>query len=112
LRQRISKNNKGAVLMKIDRMRKGEWNKVKAFFNVETEEGFSMKGFKLVNGANGLFVGFPSQKDKEGEYRDTIFASKQLRETLNALAIKEYNDVASTQTTSNAPEFENDNVPF
>ena len=31
--------------MKISRMSKGEWNKVKAFFDLETEEGFTIKGF-------------------------------------------------------------------
>ena len=45
--------------MKISRMKKGEWGKVVAFFDVETEEGFIIKGFKLVN-HDGLFVGFPS----------------------------------------------------
>ena len=36
--------------MKISRMSKGEWNKVKAFFDLQTEEGFTLKGFKLVEG--------------------------------------------------------------
>ena len=95
--------------MKIDRMNKGDWGKVKAFFNVETAEGFSLKGFKLVDGANGMFVGFPSQKDKEGEYRDTIFASKDLREKLNQLAVKEYNS-SSNNNVSKVDSF--DAVPF
>ena len=98
--------------MKIDRMRKGEWNKVRSFFNVETEEGFSMKNFKLVEGINGLFVGFPSEKDKEGEYRDTIFANKELREKLNKIAIKEYNSVSASTSTTSKPVFDEDNIPF
>ena len=43
-------------------MKKGEWGKIKAFFDLETEEGFTMKGFKLVQGINGLFVGFLVKK--------------------------------------------------
>ena len=85
--------------MKVERMTKGDWGKVKAFFNVETSEGFAMKGFKLVEGINGLFVGFPSQKDKEGEYRDTIFANKDLKMKLNELAIKEFNGNSNTSVS-------------
>ena len=62
--------------MKIDRMNKGSWGKVRAFFDLQTEEGFTLKGFKLIDGISGLFVGFPSQKDQDGEYRDTIWAEK------------------------------------
>ena len=85
--------------MKVERMTKGDWGKVKAFFNVETSEGFAMRGFKLVEGINGLFVGFPSQKDKEGEYRDTIFANKDLKMKLNELAIKEFNGNSNTSVS-------------
>ena len=40
--------------MKISRLSKGEWGKVRAFFDLETEDGFVIKGFKLVEGINGL----------------------------------------------------------
>ena len=59
-------------------MNKGSWGKVRAFFDLQTEEGFTLKGFKLIDGISGLFVGFPSQKDQDGEYRDTIWAEKEL----------------------------------
>ena len=76
--------------MKIEFMNKGEWGKVRAFFSVRTEEGFIIKGLKLLEGINGSFVGFPSEKGKDGEYRDTVLATKELREKLNQLAVKEY----------------------
>ena len=76
--------------MKIQRMNKGEWGKIKAFFDLETEEGFTVKGFKLVQGINGLFVGFPSQKGSDDEYYDTVWADKELRESLSQLAIDYY----------------------
>ena len=38
--------------MTIENMKKGEWGKIKAFFDIKTDEGFTMKGFKLVEGAN------------------------------------------------------------
>ena len=92
--------------MKISRMSKGEWNKVKAFFDLQTEEGFTLKGFKLVEGAAGMFVGFPSQKNKDDEYQDTIFADKTLRQKVNQVALEYYNNGGSNETKSDG------DVPF
>ena len=89
--------------MKISRMTKGEWNKVRAFFDLESEEGFTIKGFTLVYGNDGMFVGFPSQKNNDGEYQDTIFADKMLRQKVNKLALDYYNDDSSNSS---------ENVPF
>ena len=76
--------------MKIENMKKGEWNKVKAFFDIKTEDGFTMKGFKLVEGVNGMFAGFPSQKGNDEEYYDTIWAERDLKDMVTSLAIKAY----------------------
>ena len=90
--------------MKIARMNKGNWGKLRAFFDVETQEGFIMKGFKLVEGINGLFVGMPSQKGNDEEYHDTIWVeSKEIREKLNTLAISKYHE---SETMSQPPEQE------
>ena len=121
--------------MKIERMNKGEWGKIRAFFDIRTEEGFVVKGFKLVNGVKGLFVGFPSQKGQDEEYYDTVFAERELREELTQLAINEYGsnvippnetmgEQANTNTTKNsepnmvsesiesAEPFSEDDIPF
>ena len=76
--------------MKIGRMNKGSWGKVRAFFDIITEEGFTLKNFKLVEGINGLFVSMPSEKNKDGDYKDTVFADKVLREKLNKTALDQY----------------------
>ena len=71
-------------------MNKGSWGKIRAFFDLQTEEGFTIKGFKLVEGINGLFVGFPSQKGSDDEYYDTVWADRDIKEQVNQLAIKTY----------------------
>ena len=76
--------------MKIERMNKGSWGKVRAFFDLTTTEGFTIKGFKIIEGINGLFVSMPSQKSSDGEYYDSIYASKELRDELNQLALDAY----------------------
>ncbi len=109
--------------MKIERMNKGSWGKVRAFFDLTTQEGFTMKGFKLIEGINGLFVSMPSQKGNDEQYYDTIWVeSKQLREDLTQLAISEYNnnstsmevppamDAASNSMENSTPESMTDNT--
>tara|TARA_R110002096_G_scaffold275446_1_gene469187 strand:+ start:938 stop:1243 length:306 start_codon:yes stop_codon:yes gene_type:complete len=76
--------------MFIVRMKKGNWGKIKAFLDVQTSEGFTMKGFKLIEGVNSMFVGAPSQKGKDDEYRDTIWAERELKDTLTELGNKVY----------------------
>ena len=77
--------------MKIERMNKGSWGKVRAFFDLTTTEGFTIKGFKIIEGINGLFVSMPSQKGNDDEYYDTIWVdSKGLRDDLNKLALDAY----------------------
>ena len=84
--------------MKIERMTKGSWGKIRAFFDLQTEEGFTIKGFKLVEGINGLFVGFPSQKGNDDEYRDTVWADRELKDSLSQIAIKKYGQEIMTNT--------------
>ena len=76
--------------MKIERINKGNWGKIRAFFDLQTEEGFTIKGFKLVEGINGLFVGFPSQKGSDDEYHDTIWAERELKDQVTQMAVKAY----------------------
>ena len=92
---------------RIDRMNVGPWGKVMAYFDVVSSEGFSMKGFKLVDGINGSFVSVPSQKgtDEQGnpKYFDTIWIeSKELRQELNDLAIETYNQKNNSNNSASA----------
>lgn len=91
--------------MRISRINKGSWGKVRAFFDVETDEGFTMKGFKLIEGINGLFVSMPSEKNKDGDYQDTVFASKQLRQEVNKIALEEYSNPAAQKMSGGMSEF-------
>ena len=66
--------------MKIERINKGSWGKVRAFFDVRTDEGFVIKGFTLVEGINGKFVGFPSKKNEQSWkiFKDDVKIVKKL----------------------------------
>ena len=84
-------NSKEISNMIVERMTKGEWGKTRAFFDLKTEEGFVIKGFKLVDGMSGLFVSFPSQKNKDDEYKDTVYADQALKQKVNELSLSYYN---------------------
>ena len=92
--------------MKIERMNKGEWGKIRAFFDLRTQEGIVMKGFKLVEGINGMFVGMPSQKGKDEEYFDTIFMDRDLRDELNQVAVDSYENDSTSQPNPNPEKAE------
>ena len=91
-------------------MAKGDWGKIKAFFDLQTEDGFTIKGFKLVEGTNGLFVGFPSQKGNDDEYHDTIWVEKEVREQVIELAKREYE--SSTEQEQELPVMPTEDLPF
>ena len=96
--------------MKIERMNKGSWGKIKAFFDLQTEDGFTIKGFKLVEGTNGLFVGFPSQKGSDDEYHDTVWVEKEGRDQVIELAKREYE--SSTEQEQELPVMPTEDLPF
>ena len=91
-------------------MNKGDWGKILAFFDLITEDGFTIKGFKLVEGNNGRFVGFPSQKNKDDEYHDTVWADKDVKDQVTELAKREYE--SSTEQEQELPVMNNEDVPF
>ena len=107
--------------MKIVEIKKGSWGKICAFFDLITEEGFTLKGFKLIDGANGLFVGFPSQKGSDEEYHDTVWASKELKVEINKLAVEKYgeetvemsfDDIPGVFVEKKVAEGTQDDIPF
>lgn len=99
--------------MTLQFFKKGEWGAVRAFFDVVTKEGFILKGFKLVDGSNGMFISYPSQQNqKDGKYYDTVLATKELRDELTKMVYKAYgmDIMASTNETENAKEDKSENV--
>lgn len=80
--------------MKITRMNliEGkEGGKIAAFFDIQTPEEIVIKGFRLVSGANGLFISPPNDKGKDGKYYDSVVLPKEMKTTLEKLALEEYN---------------------
>ena len=93
--------------MRISRMNKYNKGKLRAFFDLELDIGITIKGFKLMEGINGLFASMPSQ-EKDGEWYDTIFCSKDVRGEINRIALESYGQEESPMETST----QSDDIPF
>lgn len=65
--------------------------KTAAFFDIQTTDEIVIKGFRLVNGANGLFISSPNEKGKDGKYYESVILPKEMKNSLEKLAIEEYN---------------------
>jgi stage V sporulation protein G len=64
--------------------------KTAAFFDIETNDGIAIKGFRLVNGSNGLFMSSPDQKGKDGKYYETVILPKEMKSDLEKMALDEF----------------------
>jgi len=65
--------------------------KTAAFFDIQTNDGITIKGFRLVNGSNGLFMSSPDQKGKDGKYYETVTLPKEMKAELEKMAVEEFN---------------------
>lgn len=101
--------------MQIIEMRPSEMaGNLKAFFKVQTEEGFVIDGFKIMNGKNGLFAGMPSKKVGE-KFIETVTATRELKTELSRLALAEYGALDSTEgpdRSASPPPPTNSDLPF
>jgi stage V sporulation protein G len=65
-------------------------SKIRGYFDIQTVEGITVKGFKIAEGPTGLFVGMPSEKDKNGKWWDKVLMPKEMKDDLTNLALQEY----------------------
>ncbi|MFC1621001.1 septation protein SpoVG family protein [Candidatus Omnitrophota bacterium] len=64
---------------------------LKAFADLLFANVFIVKGLKVVEGKNGLFVSMPQRQDKEGKWRDIAFpTTKEFRGLLSDIVLSEY----------------------
>ena len=97
--------------MKISTIKKGDWGKIKAFFTLEME-GLYFSGFKVVEAINGdLFVGFPSMKNKEGEYENTVVAKSAATIKVRELALEAYKMAGGDVKEEKKDDYD-DGIPF
>lgn len=93
-----------------------EGGKIRAFFKVRTSDGFLISGFKILDGRDGdQFVGYPAD-NVNGQWRATVFTSKEIKAKITELALAEAERylVKQQQGTTKPPweEQPDDDKPF
>ena len=65
---------------------------MRAYADVIFNNLILIKGFRvLISKTGGLFIGFPSQKGKDGQFRDTIeFKSEELKSEVRSSILEAY----------------------
>ncbi|MBM3249405.1 MAG: septation protein spoVG [Candidatus Omnitrophica bacterium] len=67
-------------------------SKVKAFCDVAIGD-FIVKGLRLVQGKDGLFLSMPQEKSKDGKWYDTFLPlTKEARQNLSEIVLAAYQE--------------------
>ncbi len=67
-------------------------SKLKAFVDVSFG-GVIVKGLRVVDGINGLFVGMPQHQGKDGKWYNTVeSATKEIQKEINDLVLATYKE--------------------
>ena len=66
---------------------------VKAYASVSLDNEFIVKGIKVLEGENGLWVSMPSRKAKDGSFQDIFHpASREAREKIVNAVLNAYRE--------------------
>jgi len=96
----------------------GDTGKIRAMLSFKLCDCLFVTGCKLIEGKNGLFLGFPSRKvEKDGQtsYKDICFpASKGVRDLMLSIILTEYEaqKVANSALAAPAQSVPTDDIPF
>ncbi len=64
--------------------------KLKAFADVSVA-GILIKGFRIVEGSNGTFLGMPRHQGKDGRWYNTVYpTTKELQKELSDVVLSAY----------------------
>jgi stage V sporulation protein G len=80
--------------VKVERLaRLDNGSKVKAFCDLSFGDLFLVKGFRVVEGEKGTFVGMPQQQSRQGKWFDVFApATKEIREYLKEVILQAYQE--------------------
>ena len=83
------KEGNGVEVLRLRRL-SGD-SSLKAFVDVSFAGVFIVKGLKVVEGKNGLFVSMPREKGKDGKWYDTAHPlTREFRDLLNEIVLGAY----------------------
>ena len=77
---------------KVARLHKFDGNSaIKAMCDISISDQLVVQGFKIIEGKNGLFVGVPQEKGKNGKWSASVFPlTPEVRETISKTVLFAY----------------------
>jgi stage V sporulation protein G len=68
-------------------------DKLRAFASITLDGQFVIRGLKIIDGSNGVFVAMPSRQRKDGSYQDVAHPiNRETREWLEAEVVGAYKE--------------------
>lgn len=75
-------------------------SKTKAFIDLKMDDTLVIKGLTLVEGKEGLFLSFPSTKEKDGKYYKSVYSlDKEWGKLLQNECVKKYNEALNSASS-------------
>ena len=66
-------------------------DKLRAFVTITFDESFVVRGIKVIEGNQGLFVAMPSRRKADGQFQDIAHPiHREMRERLEEHVLREY----------------------
>ena len=84
-----------------------EENKLRAYVNITIDDVFMVRGLKVIQGTDGLFVAFPNKKGKNGMFRDVAHPlNSETRREIEEMVLAAYDQALKEQAAGKGPEAE------
>ena len=75
--------------------------RLKAFVNITFDDVFVVRGLKVIDGNNGLFVCMPSRKMNDGTFRDIAHPiTNEYRQKLEEVVLGKYQQMVGDEAPS------------
>lgn len=81
--------------VRVSVLKNNEKSSLAGFANITIDDELVIKGIKIVNGRNGLFISMPATKGNDDQYYDDVFPiTVECWEYLNETILAEYESAA------------------
>lgn len=74
----------------VNKLKRVDSGKLKAFADLIFDGSLLVKGFSVVDGANGLFIGYPSEFKEGKDYKSVYILTEELRKQIEKVVLECY----------------------
>ena len=83
----------------------------KAFCDISVEDALVIKGIRIVEGMDGLFVSMPREEGRDGKWYSTVIPlTREVKDEIEKLVLEAYGDGETERSVFEAYNSTNDDV--